>query len=168
MAKETKTVEVGPDYADDAVNTWAVFGWEFHSRQTIKNKSSKLENRGGSLYQVTESEHYVELTFQRDTSIPHYAELNALQKQYDAVPGPGKRSNLFSKFSLIIMGLGLLTFISGFATGQIYVPSIIIGALILFLKVFFHIKKNKKWDAAYAVYVQERGKILEQAKAFGN
>jgi hypothetical protein len=171
MAKETKTIEVSPGYADDAVNTWAVFGWELHSRQTIKNKSSSLENRGGEIYQVTESEHYVELTFQRDSSIPHYAELAAFQKQYDAVPGPaGNRSNLFSKLSLIIMGIGLVTVIGGFTQleyggGVFY---ILFGAAIIALRVFLYIRKNKKWDAEYAVYNQEQGKILEQARAVGN
>jgi hypothetical protein len=171
MAKETKTIEVGPDYADDAVNIWAVFGWELHSRQTIKNKSSRLENRGGDIYQVTESEHYVELTFQRDSSISHYAELVAFQKQYDAVPGPaGNRSNLFSKPSLIILGIGLVIAIGGFTQleygGGIFY--ILFGVVIIALRVFLHTRKNKKWDAAYALYNQEQGKILEQARVIGN
>jgi hypothetical protein len=173
MAKETKTIEVGPDYADNVVNTWALFGWELHSRQTIKNKSSKLENRGGDIYQVTESEHYVELTFQRESTIPHYTELAALQNQFDAVPGPGNRSNLFSKLSLIVLGLGLLITIGGFTQlgygiSMFSLGYIFFGIVIIFLKVFFHIRKNKKWDAAYVVYKQERDKILEQARAFGN
>ena len=74
--------EVPPNAVQQRIEFWASFGWELKSRQTIKTKDSHQERRGDTIYNVTESEHYENLTFERDTSMPHYDELAALEKRY--------------------------------------------------------------------------------------
>ncbi|MDR2782422.1 MAG: hypothetical protein LBB48_01015 [Treponema sp.] len=149
--KETKTVQVGPDQADQMLNLMESFGWEFHSRQTIKNKDSHLEQRGDSVYSVTESEHYVELTFQRDTSIDHYNELVDLEQQFNAVEDPGPPPIRFGKFWLIISAVGLLLYVAP-------------GVAIIIWRFVRYSKNSKMWASEYDAFEQERDKIVQQAK----
>jgi hypothetical protein len=169
MAKETKTITVHPDRVQDSMDEHRIFGWDVLSNQEVKTVDSHLEDRGGDLYSVTKTEHYIRLTYQRDpSSIPHYSEIAALDKEYFSLPSPGGRSNLFSKFSLIILGIGLVIIIAGFTqlefglSGALF--PMLFGAAIIFLRVFFHIRKNKKWDNDFAVYSKKREEIAEKAK----
>jgi hypothetical protein len=172
MAKETKTITVHPDYVQKSMDEHQIFGWDVLSNQEVKTVDSHLEEKGGDLYSVTKTEHYIRLTYQRDpSSIPNYSEIAALDKEYFSVPQPGKRSNLFSKLSLIILGVGVVIFIggatqlkygiSGFSLGYM-----IFGAAIVALRVFLHIRKNKKWDIDYSVYLKKKEEIAEKAKGF--
>jgi hypothetical protein len=169
MAKETKTITVHPDRVQDSMDEHQIFGWDVLSNQEVKTVDSHLENKGGDLYSVTKTEHYIRLTYQRDpSSIPNYSEIAALDKEYFAVPHPGRRSNLFSKFSLIILGIGLLAIIMGFSQLEFGIAGLIgyilVGAAIIALRVFFHIRKNKRWDNDFAVYSNKRTEIAEKAK----
>jgi len=167
MAKETKTITVHPNYVQESMDEHQVFGWEVLSNQEVKTTDSHLENRGGDLYSVTSTEHYIRLTYQRDpSSIKNYSEVASLDKEYFALIGPGKKSNLFSKPSLIILGFGLLAFIAGItqiSSGG--APALIVGAIIIFLRIFFHIRKNKKWDQDFDVFYKKGEEIKEKAKA---
>jgi hypothetical protein len=170
MAKETITVH--PDHVQESMDEHQIFGWDVLSNQEVKTVDSHLEDRGGDLYSVTKTEHYIRLTYQRDlSSIPHYQELAALDKEYFAVPSPGRRSKLFSKFSLVILGLGLLLIIGGFTQieyGGSVLGYFLFGVAIIALRVFFHIRKNKKWDNEFAVYLKKREEIVEKAKGLQN
>jgi hypothetical protein len=152
MAKETKTITVHPDHVQDSMDEHQIFGWDVLSNQEVKTVDSHLEDRGGDLYSVTKTEHYIRLTYQRDpSSIPNYPEIAALDKEYFYIPQPGKRSNLFSKLSLIILGIGVVIFIGGttqlgYGISGDSLGYMIFGAAIVALRVFFHIRKNKKWN----------------------
>ena len=173
MAKETKTITVHPDLVQDSMDEHRIFGWEVLSNQEIKSVDSHLETKGDDLYNVTTTEHYIRLTYQRDpSSISNYSEIAALDKEYFSVPGPGRRSNLFSKFSLIILGIGLVIIIAALPQFQYDIaPSIgfvLFGAAIIFLRVFLHIRKNKAWDNDFAAYLKKREEIVEKAKSLQN
>jgi hypothetical protein len=171
MAKEIKSINVDPSEEENTINVWQTFGWEFKSTQEVKTSdSSHLEQRGDSIYSVTKAgDHYVKLTFERDPAKQNYAELASLQKQYDSVPEPGRRSSLFSKFSFIIMAIGAVIAFFGFimiGNGDIGPALIFVlpGLGIIFLRVFFHIRKNKQWDKDYDNMVNKRTMILALAK----
>ena len=87
MAKETKFIEVHPSEVENTIEFWQYFGWELvGAPQEIYNKDSHLERRGDDTYSVTTTTNYAKITFQRDNSIPNYAELVDLEKKFYAVP----------------------------------------------------------------------------------
>jgi hypothetical protein len=152
IRKEPKTIQVEPDQADQMIVLMGAFGWEFQSRQTIKNKYSHLERKGDDLYSVTESEHYVELHFQRDRSMDHYNELVELERQFNAVEHPGPYPVRFGKIWLIISGIGLLLYVAP-------------GIAIIIWRFVRYSKLSKIWASEYEAYEQERAKIVQQADA---
>jgi hypothetical protein len=125
-----------------------------------------LEEKGGKLYSVTATEHYIRLTFQRDpASIPDYQEIAALDEEYFSVPHPGRRSNLFSKPSLIIMGIGVFFFILGAVQSSMILSYMIFGVGIVALRVFLHIRKNsgKTNNGIWLMlFIQKRGRKLRK------
>ncbi|GHT19475.1 hypothetical protein FACS1894189_8300 [Planctomycetales bacterium] len=92
--KEIKTINVQPADEESAISVWQTFGWELKNNQEVKIQSENayLEKDfwGDGINQVTTThrEHYVKLTFERDTSMPNYAELVSLEQQYYALPHP--------------------------------------------------------------------------------
>ena len=87
MAKETKFIQVHPDVVEATIKDWQMFGWEMiGAPQEIYNKDSHIEQRGERQYSVTETTHYVKITFQRDNKMPHYDELVDLEKRYNSLP----------------------------------------------------------------------------------
>lgn len=87
MAKETKFIDVHPKSVESTIEMWLMFGWEMiGAPQEIYNKDSHLEKRGDTIHSVTETTHYVKITFQRDDKMPHYNELANLEKRYYSLP----------------------------------------------------------------------------------
>jgi len=171
MAKETKTITVHPNYVQESMDEHAIFGWEVSGNQEVKTVDSHLETRGDNLYNVTQTEHYIRLTYQRDpASIPKYSELSALDKEYFSVPGPGTPSNLFSKFSLIILGIGVFFIIAALLGGKgAALPILIVlGIAIIGLRIFLHVRKNKQWNLNFDAYKKKREEIVNKAKALQN
>lgn len=105
--KETKKVQVKPSAEEYTINDMACFGWQLVSSQEVKTKDSHLENRGGSIYSVTESENYVNLIFSRETTIPNYNEITKLEKTYNDAIDTINRLNSF-KITTCIFMLALL------------------------------------------------------------
>jgi hypothetical protein len=153
MAKEIKSINVDPSEEEETINEWQSFGWEFKSTQEVKTSdSSHLERRGDTIYNVTKSgDHYVKLTFERDPARQNYAELVSLERQYNAVPGPGIPPVRFGKLWLIVSGIGLLFYV---------LP----GVLIIIWRCVSYSKKNKQWEADYDNWVNKRAEILGKAK----
>ena len=102
--KETKTMQVSPSNEDRCIREYQCFGWELLSSQEIKTKDSHLENWGGTIFSVTESEHYVKLVFTRDDHIPHIEELKKYQKQYEsAIQSMEKEPKVRVPLAIILM-----------------------------------------------------------------
>ncbi len=73
MSEEIKSFKVHPDYESEEINYRQRFGWEFVSTQEIYNKDTHLERGISDIIldtttSVTETTHYVKLTFKRDRS----------------------------------------------------------------------------------------------------
>jgi len=178
MAKETKTITVHPNHVQGSMDEHRIFGWDVMSVQEVKTVDSHLETRWDNLYNVTKTEHYIRLTYQRDpTTIPYYSELSILEQEYDSLRGPiwSRRSNLFSIISLIILGIGIfllfacvLTFTQRelFPTSDLGSAGFlgVIGIGIITLRVVLHVKKNKQWDNSFRAYVYKQKELLEKAK----
>ncbi|MBQ7391297.1 MAG: hypothetical protein IJV73_01300 [Clostridia bacterium] len=79
---ETKTLTVNPNAEQSTIDLFASFGWGLKSSQEIKNKDSHLERRGDEIVNVTESEHYIKLVFERDTKRENYDKLKELENTY--------------------------------------------------------------------------------------
>jgi hypothetical protein len=88
MAKETKVIQVAPSDVETTIELWQYFGWETAGApQEIynKTKASHLEDGANDTIRsvvTTETTHYFTITFQRDKSMPNYAELVWLEEAY--------------------------------------------------------------------------------------
>jgi hypothetical protein len=179
MAKEIKSISVAPAAEEDTINLWQSFGWELKSSQEVKTKDSHLEKRGDDLVSVTESEHYVKLTFERDPARQHYAELKSLEERFYAARHPGNPPKRFGMLWLILAGVLLLFgilfmnssryagnggsfFFLGFLLGLIVAG---LGVLIIVLRIRSYPKRLKPWTDVYNEYEKIRSEALEQAKA---
>lgn len=79
---ESKSVQVHPASENSTIDLWQNFGWTLQNSQEVNTAESHLERRGDDLYSVTNTQNYVKLVFQRDTSMPNYARIKELEGKY--------------------------------------------------------------------------------------
>jgi hypothetical protein len=174
-AKEIKSVSVAPAAEEETIKLWQSFGWELKSSQEVKNKDSHIERRGDELVSVTESEHYVKLTFERDPSRQNYTELKSLEDQFYSANHPGNPPKRFGKLWLILAGV-LLVFGYAFYSGNRYSSTAIIGLImgiivaaggvfIIVMRIKSYPKRLKPWTDAYNAYEKTRSDALERAQS---
>lgn len=84
MAEQIKSVKVNPSYETMEIAYRQKCGWEFVSTQEIYNKDTHLEGSvfGNTITSVTETTHYVKLTFKRDPNNVK-SEILELERQID-------------------------------------------------------------------------------------
>ena len=106
MAKEVKSIKVHPDYESEEIEFRQKFGWEFVSTQEIYNKDTHMESSlfSDTITSVTETVHYVKLTFQRDRSTVN-PKLLDLEREIDNLSPPAEPH----QFGFLSMYLGLIT-----------------------------------------------------------
>lgn len=90
MALEVKRLAVSPNNEETAIQDTQAFGWMLKSRNEVLNSKEKFDgaisyNGAGTIYTHTETTHFVSLLFERDTNMPHYEELAAHERSYDAL-----------------------------------------------------------------------------------
>jgi hypothetical protein len=178
MAKEFKTLNVAPGGENEAIEFWQHFGWELMGApQEIYNKSSHLEKDGDKINSVTETTHYIKLSFQRDTAMNHYSELASLQREYESIPDASAPPKRFGMLFLILMGISLLMGIFGITGIDTLhgVPGVIGGLLALLaciapgvLIFLWRTKRYKKlypaWESAFNDIAARRDDVLKRAK----
>lgn len=124
---ESIVIQVHPKDEQNQIDLMQRFHWEFVSTQEIKTIDNHLERRGDTIYQVTNSEHYVKLAFSRRLDTPNLDEIKALESEYFAlsVEKPESKvsmSDYFFPFGGILFALipavgsylALLFFIGGY------------------------------------------------------
>ena len=79
---ESKSITVAPDEEQDIIAKYELFGWELKSTQEVLSRDSHLENRGDDLYNVTTTQNYVKLMFQRDADSPVAAKARPVEDEY--------------------------------------------------------------------------------------
>jgi len=161
MAKDTKSINVHPDNDVAAINFFQNFGWELFSTQEVKNTSTYLKDSvwTDNIKQVTETEHYVKLTFQRDSGMPNYSKLVQLENEYNAVrvPVPPNKPNL-----LIFLGIPLvLSAIFTALTGEVI--GTILGLIAVAGGVFLFVKQRQAYNVKLAEY-GEADRLEEENK----
>ena len=182
MAKEFKTLNVAPGGENAAIEFWQHFGWELMGApQEIYNKDSHLEKDGDNINSVTETTHYIKLSFQRDTAMNHYSELASLQKEYEAIPNPPAKPTRFGIFFVILMGVSLLFGIGLMvtATGNSYegagyvMVAVLLGLVFLAPGVLIFVWRTKRykklyaqWESALNDIVVKGDDVLKRAKRF--
>jgi hypothetical protein len=169
-AKEIKSVSVPPAAEEDTINQWQSFGWELKSSQEVKTKDSHLEKDGDKLVSVTETEHYVKLTFERDPARQNYAELKSLEAQFNAASHPGNSPKRFGLLWLILAGILVIFGISFLSSGGVFgvilgIIAIAGGVFILVMRIRSYPKRLQPWTDAYNAYEKTRSDALEKAKA---
>jgi hypothetical protein len=139
MAKETQYIQVAPSAVNETIEIWRYFGWELMGTpQEVYNKDSHNEKRGDSLYSVTETTHYVKITFQREQSMPNYAELCDLEQKFHALPIVGNRPEIINlpdpsgcviALSIVAIIIGVFALTLGVGAGASEL--IVVGVLFL-------------------------------------
>ncbi|MHB9295843.1 hypothetical protein PilKf_01595 [Pillotina sp. SPG140] len=170
MAKEFKTLNVAPGGENKAIEFWQHFGWELMGApQEIYSKDSHLEKSGDTIKSVTETTHYIKLSFQRDTTMNHYSELASLQKEYEAIPDPSDPPKKFGILFLILMGFSLalgIYSISGAAEGGILLAFIFfpLAVLIFIWRTKRYKKLYPEWESVVNDIATRRDRVLKRAK----
>ncbi len=150
--KETKSMNIQPGTEEQVINLWRSFGWELiGAPQEIYNKDSHQEMQGDDLYNVTETTHYVKITFERDPARPNYEELKSLESQYYSIEDP-----YFPPAPRFITLLWVILILAGFFL------FIVPGVILLVLHIVSFVKKNKKWN--YEEYPEYKAKQTEADK----
>jgi hypothetical protein len=196
--KETKTIDAAPNQADEIINLEAHFGWELVSNQRVMSHSQDFTGRTVDDLTNTITDHYtttdvnfIQLTFQRDMTLPAYerikenekkyvdlqAELDRLSHQLRGLENQNEKdkkdgssvfySILLAIVNLIATGLNLFFYFKG---PQVFlmVFAVIFGLLsLIFLIVIPSDKKeDKKKNERMANYEKDKKALLEQcAKA---
>jgi hypothetical protein len=85
---ESVSFQVHPNDEQSQINLMQNFHWSLLSSQEIKVIDNHLERRGDNIYQITNSEHYVKLAFNRELDLPNLNEIKKLEQQYNNLPYP--------------------------------------------------------------------------------
>ncbi len=162
---ETVTRKVSPREENETANIMRCFGWRLKSSQEINSKESHLEQQGDTLYSVTTSENYVKMLFERETTMPNYSKLVALENEYCAILR--KRPD-FSKWKfggLIVLGVFAAIFLPLPFSAILpdFNPAILLlpGAVPAGFYVYMHIKRLKEY---YLLCNKEFNRIFSTAK----
>jgi len=189
--KDIKSIEVPPADEEKTVQLWMSFGWELKNNQRVKTQdvqkyAGQSSDHTTKYYETIRGEDFVKLTFERDPERKNYAELKALEAQYDAPlpsltassPGaepkkPGIFGLIMTVIFLLLGALLLLTISGGVSGGETAV------GFIIFIIVFFILgirgivrrttfsSKLKNWETrneAYQTKHAEEEKALSEAK----
>ncbi|MBE7080383.1 MAG: hypothetical protein E7371_04010 [Clostridiales bacterium] len=142
MAKETKSISVHPDDEQETIDLYQTFGWELQSSQEIFNRDSHLERSGNNINSITTTTNYVKLVFSRETTMPNYSKLSALENEYHDVDFPYQQS---AKGWFIISGIVAMLGIFNLGTWFFGIPILAVGIVLL----VFSFKKMKKFSDEY-------------------
>ena len=116
---ESTSFQVHPKDEQEQINFMQKFHWNLLNSQEIKTVDSHMERRGGSIYSVTKSEHYVKLIFSRELDLPNLTEIKRLEQQFYSLSEP-KEPQLFPGTILpwliaaLFWGIGILAWLAYF------------------------------------------------------
>jgi hypothetical protein len=153
MRTESKTMQVHPNDEQYYIDIMEEFHWNLKSTQEIKTKDSHLENRGGELYNVTESEHYIKLAFERPYDFPNRDEIVRLENEFFSMvydsKGGYKTAIIVTLIAAVILGLAVngIIAILALAGGGFWIYSIN--------------KNNSKKQQTWELNNKRRKEILE-------
>lgn len=169
MAKEIKTINVAPANEERTIRSFLAFGWTLRGNQEVYNKDSHNETWGNTRYSVTETTHYVKLTFERDPAlIKNFQQICQLENAFYAIPEPKKKprkewKSVFATLYVIFGLLALLFLMTPAREGaMIFVVAI---ALLAYLHYRYN-AKIKAWQDAYNKCWSKREQIIAKAEPY--
>lgn len=111
---ESKSVTAAPNEEQILIEKHELFGWELKSSQEVLSRDSHLEKHGDDLYNVTTTQNYIKLVFQRDADSPLAVKSRTVEEEYwrlyrwtQPVYFP-KKSKLLNLLPLVLCGFMLL------------------------------------------------------------
>lgn len=169
MPKDIKTLKVSTAQEEATIRAYQTFGWSLVNNQEVYVKDSHLQ-RGvfdKKVYSVTETTHYVKLTFERDpNAVRNYRELCAYERDYYAIPAPSKKPFTFDKSMLAFLAVIALVFVCLFSLFDAgfrgFVFLLFYAALIYFIQQR-GLAKLPEWNEECKEYWRKREEILSMA-----
>ena len=134
-------------------------------------KDSHSEVWGNQRYSITETTHYVKLSFERDGSkLKNYQQLRQLEDAFNAVAEPKKKPKKLKEWKAffismyIFFGLFLLIGLS-----EHTLPLMLIGGSVVALVAYLHkrhIRNVKVWQDAHNKCWKKREQIMLRAEQY--
>ncbi len=107
---ESITFQVHPKDEQSQIDLMQKFHWNLLSTQEIKAIDNHLERRGNSIYQITNSEHYVKLAFCRGLDLTNLDKIKTLEDEYHSIYVPVEPG--ITRFQwFLIVGAGILSYV---------------------------------------------------------
>ena len=85
---ESISIQVHPNDEQEQIDLMQLFHWSLLNAQDVKTVDNHLERRGDDIYQVTNTEHYVKLTFNRALDEPNLNEIKRLEQSFFGLTTP--------------------------------------------------------------------------------
>lgn len=150
---ESKSFQVHPNDEQAEINFMQKFHWNLLNSQEIKTVDNHQERRGDSIYSITNTEHYVKLTFSRDLDTPNISEIKKLEEQYTSLPRV-EQPKLFPFVPWWVWGIATLFY------G--------IGAIAWVANYFLlYTPKKKAADTLAGQNDQKRGEVMQALAVYG-
>jgi hypothetical protein len=163
---ESKSIQVHPYDEQAQIDLMQKFHWNLLNSQEVKTVDNRLERRGDSIYQVSNSEHYVKLTFSRDLDLPNLDEIKRLEQKFFSLPHPNYPSafGCFTAQLLVVLFISLAIAISlaidSGLVGTVLSFILIVGAYVAYLFMYY-IPKKQEADQIMAETKKCKREILE-------
>ena len=183
--KEGKVFIVSPRDEQFTIDAKQKFGWEIVGAQEVFSQVSYLkQSSNDTISSVTNKTNFVRLLFKRDTKMPHYKEIKALEDEFDSISYPPMKKVSgglkFFRGLFIIVGLilAVLSFVIGARTSGssagIANTGMLIGGAVSF--VFGLIlggvcsSQEKKYQAEFEAgrnkVIQRKTEILKKVETY--
>lgn len=186
MRFETKFIQVpnDPDRINALNNMAAVWGWSVQNIQITDNKVTREGDSFGWVTEygsykqkevVTEHTNYASITYQRDMDHPHYAELCALEKEYNScdiisiLTSDEKRTiKLYDRLNTLWKIIVAIFIICAFIVKEEFLIGAVIVPIIFWLAPpIWKLRKaaNNLWSKNYSYKQDKKQELIEKAKS---
>lgn len=158
--EETRILKVSEGAEQAETEVWQDFGWSLIGTQAVNIVDNHLERKGDEVYQITNRQSYVRVTFKRNTNMPEYLKIKEYESQYHGLKLEAKKGKAFAVF-LIILAVS-------FAVGALYIGYLMIPAVVCaFLGIFLIIRAsnaNTKISAHNLEVIEERKRLRKLSR----
>ncbi|MBP7147030.1 MAG: hypothetical protein KBD01_05760 [Acidobacteria bacterium] len=148
---ESVSFQVHPDDEQSQIELMQRFHWSLLSSQEVKTVDNHLERRGDSVYQISNTERYVKLTFSRPLDLPNLNQIRQIEAQFNSLEMP-KYPRLFPGSIWLYLFLALFW-----------------GAGVVIWLVYFiagYLPKKKQADQVAQETLATRTRLLAQVEAY--
>ncbi|UNC91117.1 hypothetical protein [Candidatus Contubernalis alkaliaceticus] len=152
---ESVSFQVHPKDEQSQIDLMQKFHWNMMSTQEIKTIDNYLEQRGDSIYQIKNSQHYIKLAFCRDLDLPNLDKIRELESEYHSIH-ISKKPDITGFQWFLMMGAFALTW--GIFSSVAGFFSLILGFAAGYSVYHFLIKPG--YDLKLQDYYEVRDKAL--------